>query len=341
MILKSLLFFFTILFIYVLSIRAGEIHWNFGNESGIYKGQDISDEKHHSYLTRFDASLSYKVSQSRSNWSLQFRLKPEFYSSGDIFSNIKFFINGQYLKDYNRGLWSVSFDTRKFNYYKEYENFSFDIINFSGYFFYLFYNHKYLFININYLCRDISNHLDQNMDTMMGEFKILQAFSKYMNAGFGGLVEKFLINQPGSLLISESTTKNKGWRFGPEFSLEYQKKIIISFVYKFLFHQSDITENPSYQNQFRFLFSKLLSRKWSLFLLADYYLNKFSGVQEDTINLLYTPVDNANNLHVKIVYDIKKGLSIYSKLGYVKDNLIYQNFSIQGWQSLIGIKFEK
>jgi len=321
--------------------QPGKTLWRLSGETGIYQFQDITNSRFQSGLLRLEGSVDYNKIQRTSDWKFRFKIKPEFYHSHSVFSSLKFFFSGQYTNKMSRGNWGVSLDTRRFYYYNENKNFSFDLMNINGFLLRSIRKHTYIFFNTNYLYRDVSNSFDQSLDAIAGEFKLIVPQLKLCDTGIGLYAERFNIQEREFYIDSKQNTKNSGRRYGPEISIDLRGKSLLSAVYRFLFHQSEITRQPSYEHQVRVLFGKLLSDRWAIFFLVDYYFNKFTLINETNTNLLYSPVDNENIINLKLEYDINQTVSFYLKTGYMKENLIYSGFSTQGWQSVLGFQLKK
>jgi hypothetical protein len=315
--------------------------WRFSGETGIYRFQDITHNKFQSGLFKLEGSVDYNKIQRTSDWKFRFKIKPEFYQSRNVFSSLKFFFSGQYTNKMSRGNWGVSLDTGRFYYYNENKNFAFDLMNINGFLVRSIRKHTYIFFNTNYLYRDVSNSFDQSLDAIAGELKLIVPQLKLWDTGIGLYAERFNIQEREFYIDSKQNTKNSGWRYGPEISIDLRGKSILSAVYRFLFHQSDITRQPSYEHQVKVLFGKLLSDRWAIFFLIDYYFNKFTFLDKTNLNLLYSPVDNESLIYLKLDYDLNQNVSLYLKTGYTKENLLYSGFSTQGWQSVLGFQLKK
>ncbi len=320
--------------------QPGRTLWRLSGETGAYQFRDIANNKFHSGLLRLEGSIDYAKKMNASRWDFQLRIKPEFYSSSNVFSNLKFFFSGQYASKMSQGNWGVSLDARRFYYFTDHEKFMFDLMNLNGFLIWAIRDRTNIIFNLNYAYRDVSNSFDQSLDALASQIKLLFPQFKLWNTGIGWYLEKFNIGEKDYIFSNNLRTKNSGWRYGPEISIDFRSKSVLSAVYRFLLHQSDITKQPSYEHQVRVLFGKLLSDRWAIFFLIDYYFNKFTFIDETNLNLLYSPVDNESVINLKLDYDINQNVSLYMKTGYMKENLLYSGFSTQGWQSILGIQLK-
>jgi hypothetical protein len=320
--------------------QPGKTLWRLSGETGVYQFRDIANSRFQSGLLRLEGSVDYSKKINISRWDFQLRIKPEFYNSHNVFSNLKFFFSGQYASKISRGNWGVSLDARRFYYFNEDEKFAFDLMNLNCFLLRSIHDQTNIMVNLNYAYRDVSNSFDQSLDAFAGEVKIVFPQFNLWNTGLGWYTEKFNIGEKNYIFLNNTKTKNSGWRYGPEISINLRRKSILSAVYRFLFHQSDITRQPSYEHQVRVLFGKLLSDRWAIFFLIDFYFNKFTFLDKTNLNLLYSPVDNESLINLKLDYDLNQNVSLYLKTGYTKENLLYSGFSTQGWQSLLGIQLK-
>ena len=85
-----------------------------------------------------------------------------------------------------------------------------------------------------------------------------------------------------------------------------------------------------------------LSEKLSAFLLVDYYWRKFkqNETRQYFTNLYYNPLNTENNIYAKLAYEINESFESYIKSGYFKYDVISGNYSIAGWDLLLGIEIK-
>jgi hypothetical protein len=133
---------------------------------------------------------------------------------------------------------------------------------------------------------------------------------------------------------------NAGWRWGPEFTINYLKKVYFSLRYIFLWHYSDITVSPSYEQYLRLLISRKIIKDWMVFFVIDYFWNDIQLQKEQNQALLYIPFENENHIDLKLEKLIQKNLFLSGRIGYFKDNYVLPEFSAEGWQALIGLELE-
>jgi hypothetical protein len=118
------------------------------------------------------------------------------------------------------------------------------------------------------------------------------------------------------------------------------KDFVINFDYRFLIHNSQYTSYPSIENWLRLVAGKILSEKWSAFVLTDYYFRNFrtKGIAADNQGLLYTSTNFENRIYLKLGYDIADNIELYIKSGYFDENISVDKYSFEGLDISLGIE---
>ncbi|MGD9900322.1 MAG: hypothetical protein AB7T22_14455, partial [Calditrichaceae bacterium] len=129
--------------------------------------------------------------------------------------------------------------------------------------------------------------------------------------------------------------RNTGWRIGPGFSFHHKSVYYFNLSYQLILESSELSEEFSREHQIKILWGLFLSKKWSLFFYGDYRYYSDKG-KDIPAELSYTPVNNENWYYIKLGYDLDIKKEIYIKTGYSKEDLIYSNRSLSGWQGLLG-----
>jgi hypothetical protein len=171
------------------------------------------------------------------------------------------------------------------------------------------------------------------MDMILLDVEIVHRIFGNAGFGYGIYTEHFVLSN------SFEDMKNEGWRIGPHINFNYLKSFLINFDYRFLFHLSEITKSPSYEHWIRFVAGKLLTEKWSVFFMTDYYFRKYTigkNLNNPYISL-YTPINEDNRIYLKLAYSLLDFLEAYVKTGYFRENL-YNNYSFDGWNFLVGLE---
>lgn len=337
---KNFRYFFLISFILVtlptVSISA-LTNLRFAVESGLYQTQNSAQHTNLNLVSRFSGGFKLQESTTNSVWTISLQVNPDFYQGDFSYSSVKFFARGQYAQKKNKWQWGTGFDARKYSYFSEVRNSTFDLFKLDGFFSFLIARTWNFSINPSYYYRDLAT---QKLDAFATPFHLVTSIGKHMNLGFGSYLEHFELQADFLPDISQTNQTNNGWRLGPEFTLTYLKKIYFNLHYLYLWHNSRITQAPSFEQYLRLLFSRKLSNNWILFFIVDYFWNEIHLLENYHEGLAYIPYENENHIDVKLEKLIRKNLFLSIRAGYFKDNFILSEFSIEGWQALIGLDFE-
>ena len=202
-----------------------------------------------------------------------------------------------------------------------------------------FWNGSPISLNLGYAFQKFSSTGKQQLDMIFLNSQLYELINPFFKIGYGIYTEKFSI-QNDLINLKHKINSNKGWRYGPEMSLNYLKNFILKFEYRFLFYDSQFTTYPSTEQWIRLVGGKIISKKWSIFLLVDYYYHSFKKTVNNNDNEypLYTPTNFENRIYGKLGYDVSDKLEIYLKPGYFKENLFSDKYSFEGWDLLIGFE---
>jgi len=337
--LNSILFI-AFLLCHYSTITASPVDWRIQGEAGYYRASNSSVSSTNDLITRFEGLLAYKKGYNRHSWFLEFRTASEFYGIENITTALKFSGKGQFQQRFSKVSINFYLHGRKYFYNNDFLGLTFNVFQISGNTFWFFHSKRFLVLSVNYFYRDLENNTDNSLDAVVLTGKLYNSFSPFGKISAGIYTENFQVGSASFLGIPDMMIKNVGWRFGPEIGLDYNHKVVINLNYRVLWHQSDLISNTSWEQWIRLLFGKLLSRKWSLFFLIDYYFRDFPQPERDNFNLLYSPIENENRIYLNLEHNIRKKWSIFLKIGYIKDNLIYDNFSLSGLQSTVGLKIK-
>ena len=88
----------------------------------------------------------------------------------------------------------------------------------------------------------------------------------------------------------------------------------------------------------RFVFGKILSPRWSLFMLADFYFRNNDSQPDINPNLLYTPLSNQNRFYVKLGNELNRQVDLFLKIGYINEDLVYDGLTFSGWRGTVGLE---
>lgn len=269
------------------------------------------------------------------------RIKPEFYRNDKKVNSLKFKAAGSYLRKEENFNWAININ-------RQYNTFSgtsldidFDIFSITANSTFFFLEGFPFSANLGYAYQSANTADQQKMDLSFAELKLNQIFSSYFRTGYGFYVEKFLVNGRLSGVDYNYPKENSGYRIGPELEIFHLKNFIINLQYRFLLHYSDVTKPGSYEHWIRVVAGKILTENFSAFLLVDYYSRNFKAETSlnDKLFILYSPLDQENHISFKAGYDISDNLNLYIKTGYFSQNLVYNEYSLKGWNILLGAEF--
>jgi hypothetical protein len=316
---------------------SAELDLRLSGEAGLYRAQTQLQTSEANFLSRFSGWLKLQETADRSAWNLSLQLKPELYQGDLSYSVLKFISRGQFSQAKNSWQWGLGFDARKYSYFSINQNSSFDFFKLEGFFSSYFSRKFNLSLIPAYYYRDLTT---QQLDAFSGDFSFSAISGNKFNIGLGGYLENFRLSAdlfPGFATARQS---NVGWRYGPEFTLNYLKKIYFSLRYIFLWHRSEITVSPSYEQYLRLFISRKIAKNWIMFFVVDYFWNdiQLQNLQDEM--LLYIPFENENHVDLKLEKLIQKNIFLSGRIGYFKDNYILPEFSVEGWQALLGLELE-
>lgn len=327
--------------IFILSSHIhAQLNWDIYTEGGFFNSKDINDSQPRNLLFRMDGNVNYLYLENDVSASAKVRVRPEYYGFDNNFKSLKFKASGDYYKKQESMGWGINLTGQKNFYRTSSTNFDYSVflltINSDWYEF----EDYSLSTQLGYAYQTASENIEQNLDILFLDTKIIKSLFSNNNSGLGFYIERFTIDNKYLSKFTNSAATNKGWRYGPQISFDYLENVLVSLEYRFLLHSSQVTRYPSYEHWVRFITGKIFSERWSIFLLADYYSRKFTLKEEAPAAtfLLYNPIDNENKVNVKLAYEIKDGLEIYVKTGYFKEIFFDQRFNFEGWNLLLGLE---
>ncbi|GAB4373948.1 MAG: hypothetical protein Kow0042_18190 [Calditrichia bacterium] len=318
---------------------AQRISWQVSTELGYFRLEDSFVEANRDLLARLNATVSLKDRRSSPVWSLKANFKPEFYGIKKGIRNLKFIGKGSYFKPLQKWAWGMDFDLRHHRYNGSDLYLTVNIFQLRGMVSFQLTSPAYLWSALNIFYRDLFNDYDQSLDVIQWQGKYIRRFSRHWNLGGGVHLEKFRIHNTWTFpefFQENSQTRSNGWRFGPILSWELRSKILLNFQYHFLIHESDILKKRALFQWIQVVAGKRFSRRYFLFLLVDYYFNDASIQNENKMGLAYIPVENESRIFAKLGCDLSNTSKIYFRIGLLRDDLIYRDYSLSGWQAVMG-----
>src|SRR3972149_7714866 len=321
------------------SFSIAQISWNINTEGGFFNLNNDGSSKLHDLLFRIDGNLNYFYSDNGVSASAKFKVRPEFYGFNNNFKSLKFKASGGYYKKEENINWGINLTGQKDFYQNNITDFNYSV-------FLLAVNSDWyellecpISVQLGYAYQTASAKIEQNLDLLFLDAKIFKTLFPNNHSGLGFYIERFTIDNKYLSKFTNSTSTNKGMRYGPQISFNYLENGIVNIECRFLLHSSQVTQYPSYEHWIRFIAGKIFSERWSIFLLADYYNRRFTLKEEEPVEsfLIYNPIDNENKINVKLAYEITDGFEVYLKSGYFKENFFDQRFNFKSWNMLLGL----
>ena len=336
--------FYTSLFCLLIFISLStpeQVSFKGNAETGFYNSRGNSINKETNSLTRLNAQVSYNYSKENTSATFQLKARPEFYGLDGDLTSFKFRGSGKFFRREKNFNWGLNV-TRHLNKITGLNvDINYDIFLLQGDLTLFIFDDLPLTSSLGYAYQNVDSESRQELDLIFGETKVNQVFNSYLKTGYGFYIENFSIENKFTPNIHNKIKSNKGYRFGPEFELQYLKNYILNLRYRFLFHSSGQTEFLSYEQWIRLVTGTILFPRFSVFLLVDFYIRKFkeSGSSTSEFPILYTPLNQENHISFKAGYDITNKFEIYLKSSYFNEDLVYNNLSFEGWNFLFGIEF--
>lgn len=332
--------FFFLLFYFSISIRA-QFSFQANAETGIYnsKGNFLIEKT--GLFTGLEGKAAYKYQYKKNSAGIQLKARPEFYGSGNNLTSFKFRASGEFSRREDDFNWGINLTSHFNNISSDLVDINYEIFLVQGNLALFMIENFPLSINSSYAIQKLNSSGKQNLDLFSGEVKIHQGFNLYFKAAYGLYAEKFSIENSISSAASDTVNSNSGFRIGPSAEINYLKDFIFNFQYRFLFHSSQQTEFPSYEQWIRLVAGKIIFDRVSFFLLIDYYLREYknSPSSENPLPVLYTPLNRENHISFKTGYDITNNFEVYIKSSFFSENLVYKDYKIEGWNIVFGIQY--
>lgn len=280
-------------------------------------------------------SVRFNHTHEKNSYLFQFRLRPEIYGpEGNNYS-----INASATAQYQRRWGEVDINAGILTGFQNYQLHSNDLdINT----FQLFasasrYFHTRISAGIDgvYNKLILSGNVKNTISSWLVIPKTRYFMSDFANVSAGILLESYRAHTDDVMFTTRS---NKGWRFGPELNYEYSKNWLIRAKYLPSKRFSNSKTEAHIEHEINIVVGKNLTTHWSIFMLADYYI---SANDSSAQNIVYTQTNYENRIHTKLVYSWKKSYSVYLKLAYTKNELIYKKITLSGTQASVGIEIQK
>lgn len=315
------------------------MNWSINSEGGFFNSSQSNSWQTDNLVLRLDGNFNYNYSKENISAFVKFKIRPEIYGTENSFKALKMKISANYSQQGDNLNWGTNLTAQKNFYKNNMADFSYSI------FFLSLFSDLYQFENLTispkagYSYQTASENIELNLDFLFVEVSISKSFFKGNSIGAGFYFEKFTIENNYIERLTDQNNKNSGLRYGPVLSFNYLRQGAFQFEYRFLFHNSQVTKQPSVENWYRLLAGMIIEDYWSVFILADYYDRRFTLKQNDPLQnyLIYNPLDAENKVNLKLAREICESVELYAKAGYFKESYFDSKFDFEGWNILLGI----
>ncbi len=317
-----------------------QFSFNANSEFGYYKNAGSGVLKKNDLITRVDLRGKYEYEIDENYFAASLSIKPEVYGFKDNLNGIKINGKGSYYDNSELMTWGINFSAQKNIFNSSELDINTDLIFLTSDF-YFGSNEKLPFhLTAGYAYQSYNYSSKKNFDIIFLDNRYEDLLFEDINFFSGLYLERFLISNKTNSLSSSFLDKNKGWRIGPQFGINYLQSFLVRCEYRILFHFSDITKATSFEQNYKLLTGVNLSEDFSLFILLDYYIKNlkltkdFARVRE----IIYSPMNSENRFYVKLLYDLNENLGAYARYGYGKEILDYFDSYLEGWNLVLGLE---
>ena len=330
------------LFLFISS-ESAQISYQLNPEFGFYNSSSSFLQNESGLLTRIEGKLSYLYEADNYSASLNFKARPELFGLNRQLTSFKFKAGGEYERHEESFDWGLNLSRQLNEITNNDVHINYDIFSLQGNLSFSPVEDFPISSVIGYAYQNVSSGSEQNLDLVFCEAKANHTINPYLGLGYGLYYEKFKIENKQGNKYQPQTNSNSGYRIGPEVEFNFVKEFLINLQYRFLFHASDVTAFPSYEQWIKLVAGKILFQNVSAFILINFYLREYktSSSSADKLSILYTPINQENFINFKTSYDLSETLNLYLKCGYFKENLIYNNYTFEGWNFVFGIELSK
>ncbi len=315
------------------------IKWRIGGEAGIYRYRISGLNYQNHLLSRGNGLIQIEGVSGRNSWHISLQLKPERYSNSQNYSALKTFSKGYYQKKGDNFNWGLGYDARQYEYFVSPQHLSLANFKLNGHLAWIIGPEWILTLYPAYYYRDISSQVIQNLDALSMEINLNKSFSYFFKVSSGWYFENFYLENNFNFVAPSTDRKNQGLRSGPVLSADYKKRYLLSAKYLLLLHHSRISRFPSFEHYIRFIAGSVFAENWTVFLYADYYWNKIKLNTDNSAVLLTLPPDSENRIELKVEKMLRNKLILFTRFGYFRDILFWENFSTRGLQLTFGLEY--
>ncbi len=317
------------------NVGAGDLKYKITGEGGVARASSRVNDAENFLPTGIEGQLKLIHSDKKYGWYLQTDVQPEIFFQSFNITALNWTANGQYLQKYRRFNWSIKSDYRMNRVSVNAFDLNYNVILAGVHANWYFKPGASLAFSAEFASRNLDAGLKNQLQAYILSAKWRRFLTLSTKFSAGIFAENFYIDGSGT---DSGVRENNGWRLGPEVALDYKKRFVLNARYRLISHRSQLIDDPVLEHWMRFVFGKILSSRWSLFLLADFYIRNSSNQPEVNPNLLYTPLSNQNRFYVKLDQEFSRQVDIFLKIGYINEDLVYDGLTFSGWRGTIGLE---
>lgn len=308
------------------------------SEAGYHRANFSENPAQDFLRLKFEGVFKFERQTAGQSWYLQARLLPEYYNSTSSWQFFHSELRGYYRRNGRIGSWEIYALGRRRFYHLQDLQLTFLSANLGSRFTWRYSSGQAVVVHGGYFQRQMKEEPEISWRAGVGNLAWATSFSPNLSGQFGIYGETFTIRQAVAL-DSADVMRNSGWRVGPEVMLSYKKHFLATVQYHWLWHHSRFTRRLSGEHWLRAVFGKIIRRRWSVFLLADYYFRSFHLKDTANANVVYAPFNTQNRVHIKLERDLTAEMAIYVTLGYLNENLLLGQLEFSGWRSMAGLSW--
>ncbi|MFA8341577.1 MAG: hypothetical protein ACEPO8_01280 [Rhodothermaceae bacterium] len=329
---KKILF---VILIYLMPV-IGQSKYKLNFESGYLYSDIENNNSEEALLTKLELRYSYKYKRINT----KFKIQPGFTSSE--FSPKALKLKGEFSYQTNEEKFNYGFNTfYQLNNYYENKTYQLSIMSFNTMLSLMVSKRSDVSLHLSYYKQKSEFMASQDVDRISSSLNLSYFANRNFQFNYGMFYERFFIDSESNFLIGERN-QNNGYRVGPIISINYTKNFIARLKYRYLYQKTEVFNEASIEHSVRLVTGKLLSDKWSLFVLIDYTqpVYNFELQSYTDKNLLYVSTNYENNYYLKLARKLGKKFSIYTKVGYFNESIKYLGYDFKGWNCLLGIELQ-
>ncbi len=319
----------------------GQFHWRWSAESGFQNTVSFDNLHQDDIILRMDGKADYIYSDTDRDATAELKVRPELFGPDKQPYSFRYRFTTSFQEKWELYTAGFSAFTQRYLLQSPSGTIYQDVFVLKGTTSYSPTDDVSFACDPGYASQKIDDGVRQTLDLYFLDVSGEKQLGSASVLLFGGYMERFTISNDQTNFLHPAQSTNKGFRYGPRLGFRYEDDLIVSCNYRFLFHKSDFTHQPSYEHNCRLMSAVMLGERFSVLLLCDLYWRKFSyNVSPTGIwPLIYLPFDSENKLRLKFGYDLSTNVELYINGGYQKERIIEQGDVFDSWNMVLGIEF--